>query len=233
MNKRDFLKSGLGLAGMGLMKPSETIAKLENLPAFELPKLPYAYDFLEPAIDARTMELHHSKHHAAYVEKLNAEVAAGTFKYKNLEELLVNYAASNKTIRNHGGGHYNHSLLWRTLTKPGTSKMPLDLEMELIVHFDSIEGFKVNLLKTAQDRFGSGWAWLCKAPDGRLFITSTANQDNPLMKLDGLVNGKPLLGIDVWEHAYYLKYWNKRADYLQAFWSAINWDEVEKNRKEK
>jgi len=233
MKKRDFLKSGLGLAGLSLINPAQSIQTLAAVEPFVLPKLPYSYADLEPMIDARTMEIHHTKHHGAYVEKLNAELAKGKFEYKNLEDLLAKYSGENKTIRNNGGGHFNHSLMWKTLTKPGTSKMPADLEIEIITHFDSVEGFMVNLQKTAVDRFGSGWAWLCKAPDGRLFITSTANQDNPLMKIDGIVQGKPLLGIDVWEHAYYLKYFNKRADYVAAFYKLINWDEVERLRKEK
>jgi len=232
MKKREFLKSGLGIAGLSLLNPVQSLKSLAAVPPFELPKLGYAYADLEPMIDARTMEIHHSKHHAAYIEKLNAEVAKGTFEYKSLEDLIIKYSGENKVIRNHGGGHINHSLLWRTLTKPNTSKMPTSLEMEIIMNFESMEGFKVNFLKTAEDRFGSGWAWLCKRPDGTLFITSTANQDNPLMKLDGLVQGKPILGIDVWEHAYYLKYFNKRADYLEAFWNVVNWQDVEKLRKE-
>jgi Fe-Mn family superoxide dismutase len=233
MNKRDFIKSGLGIAGLSLLKPEDSLARLGSMPPFELPKLPYGYTDLEPRIDARTMELHHSKHHAAYIEKLNAELSKGSFTYTSLEDLLQKYAGENKTIRNHGGGHFNHSLLWKTLAKPGTKKMPTDLEMEIILHFESVEGFKVNLLKTAQERFGSGWAWLCKSGDGRLFITSTPNQDNPLMNLQGLAPGKPLLGIDVWEHAYYLKFQNRRDQYLEAFWNCINWEEVERLRTQK
>ena len=233
MDKRSFIKSGLGLAGLSLVNPIQSLQTLAAVSAFELPKLPYAYDALEPALDARTMEIHHSKHHAAYVDKLNAEISAAKIEFKNLEDLLRNHAHLNKTIRNHGGGHYNHSLLWRTLAKPGTIKMPEDLEMEIIIHFDSLEGFMVNLRQTALGRFGSGWAWLCKAADGRLFITSTPNQDNPLMNIEGLVQGKPLLGIDVWEHAYYLKFQNKRANYIDAFFTCINWNEVNRLRLEK
>jgi Fe-Mn family superoxide dismutase len=233
MNKREFIKSGLGLAGLGILDPRQSLKSLAAVPPFELPKLPYAYTDMEPAIDARTMEIHHSKHHGAYIEKLNAELAKGTFDYKNLEDLLGKYAGQNKTIRNHGGGHFNHSLLWRTLAKPKSVKMPVDLEMEIIMAFDSVEAFRAGLMATALERFGSGWAWFCKADDGRLFITSTANQDNTLMKLQGIPEGKPLLGIDVWEHAYYLKYYNERAKYLDAFWDAINWNEVERLRKEK
>jgi Fe-Mn family superoxide dismutase len=234
MNKRTFLKSGLGIAGLSLFHPEKSMARLAGMPPFELPKLPYAYQDLEPHLDARTMEIHHSKHHAAYIEKLNGELKKGNYDYQNLEDLLQKYAHKNTTIRNHGGGHYNHSLLWRTLSKPsGTeNKIPVDLQIELSMAFESLEGFKVNFLKTAEQRFGSGWAWLCKNKNGKLFITSTPNQDNPLMNIEGLVQGKPLLGIDVWEHAYYLKFYNNRADYLKAFWKVINWQEVEKNFKE-
>jgi len=233
MKKREFLKSGLGLAGLSLLDPSRSITAFAEIPPFELPKLGYGYADMEPLIDARTMELHYSKHHAAYVEKLNAELAKGAFTYKSLEDLISKYAGGNKTIRNHGGGHFNHNLMWRTLTKPGTSKIPTDLEIELIINFESVEGFMVNFQQTAVDRFGSGWAWLCKRPDGTLFITSTANQDNPLMKIDGIVQGKPLVGIDIWEHAYYLKHFNNRTAYVESFYNLINWNEVERIRKEK
>jgi len=233
MNKRDFIKSGFGLAGLGLFNPMQSIESLAAVPAFELAPLPFGFSDLEPMIDARTVEIHYTKHHAGYIEKLNAEVANGTFKYASLEDLLGKYATENKVIRNNGGGHYNHSLMWKTLSKPGAikKKMPIDLQIELITAFDDLDSFEGLMKKTALERFGSGWAWLCKAKDGRLFVTSTPNQDNPLMNIAGLVQGKPLLGIDIWEHAYYLKYHNKRADYLDAFWNLINWDEVEKLRK--
>ena len=233
MDKRSFIKTGLGIAGLSLVNPVQSLQTLAAVTPFELPKLPYAYNALEPALDARTMEIHHSKHHAAYVEKLNAELANGKISYSSLEDLLQNHAHLNQTIRNQGGGHYNHSLLWRTLTMPNSIKMPEDLEMEIITHFESVEGFKVKLKQTALSQFGSGWAWLCKAADGKLFITATPNQDNPLMKIEGIIQGKPLLGIDVWEHAYYLKFLNKRADYVDAFMSCINWNEVNRLRLEK
>jgi Fe-Mn family superoxide dismutase len=234
MNKREFLKSGLGIAGLSLLKPEESLASLAGITAFELPKLPFAYADLEPHIDARTMELHYTKHHGSYVEKLNAELAKGKFEYTDLQDLLVKYAHKNTVIRNHGGGHFNHSLFWRTLAKPpaGGHKIPIDLEIELIMAFEAIGDFKVYFQKAAMDRFGSGWAWLCKNEKGKLFITTTPNQDNPLMNIDGLVKGKPILGVDVWEHAYYLKYFNKRSDYLDAFWNVVNWQEVEKIYKE-
>ena len=233
MNKRSFLKSGITLAGMGLLKPFQTFAGIAAVQPFELPKLAFPFNAFEPAIDARTMEIHYTKHHGAYVEKLNTELASGKIAYKNLEDLLRNHAHLNKTIRNQGGGHFNHSLLWRTMVKPNSVKMPEDLEMEIIKGFESVEDFMQSLRHTAIERFGSGWVWLCKAEDNQLFITSTPNQDNPVMKIEGLVQGKPLLGIDVWEHAYYLKYFNDRAAYLDAFFDCINWEEVNRIRLEK
>jgi len=231
MNKRDFMKSGLGLAGLSLLNPVQAIKSMAATNAFTLAPLPYTYNALEPMIDARTLEIHYSKHHASYVEKLNAELGKGTFTYSGIEDLLAKYAKDNTAIRNNGGGHFNHNLMWKTLTKPGVSKMPADLEIEIITAFETKEGFEVNFKKLAMERFGSGWVWLCKGKDGKLFTTSTPNQDNPLMNLSGMKQGKPILGIDVWEHAYYLKYHNKRADYLDAFWKLINWEEVEKLRK--
>jgi Fe-Mn family superoxide dismutase len=234
MDKRSFIKSGLGLAGLTLLKPAESLRAFAPPPPFELPRLPYSFKALEPAIDARTMEIHHGKHHAAYVENLNAELAAGKFTYKGIEDLLQNHAHQNKVIRNQGGGHFNHSLFWRTLCKPDSVKMPEEFSMEIIIHFESVDEFLSLLKYTAIGRFGSGWAWLCMDPkDGRLFVTSTPNQDNPLMKIDGLVQGKPLLGLDVWEHAYYLRYYNDREAYLDALMSCINWEEVNRIRLEK
>jgi Fe-Mn family superoxide dismutase len=231
MNKREFIKSGIGLAGLSLLNPIQTIESLAVGGSFQLAPLPYAYNALEPMIDARTVEIHYSKHHGTYVEKLNAEISKGSYVYTGVEDLLSKYAHENTSIRNNGGGHFNHTLMWKTLAKPGTVKMPVDLEIELITTFESIEGFEVNFKKLAMERFGSGWVWLCKGKDGGLFTTTTANQDNPLMNVAGIRQGKPILGIDVWEHAYYLKYQNKRADYLDAFMKLINWEEVEKLRK--
>ena len=233
MNKRTFLKSGIGLAGLGLVNPLQSVDVLAEAPVFTLPRLGYGFADMEPCIDARTMEIHYTRHHGGYVEKLNEELKKGGFQYNTLDELLVKYAGQNKVVRNNGGGHFNHSLMWRTLTRPDSAKMSADLQIDIVTSFNSLESFRANLIKTALDRFGSGWAWLCKDADGKLFITSTANQDNPLMKIDGIVNGKPVLGIDVWEHAYYLKYFNKRADYIGAFLRLINWAEVEKNIREK
>lgn len=228
MNKRHFLKTGLSLAGLSLLDPLQTVQSLAAPVKFELPKLPYGFDALEPHIDARTMEIHYTKHHGGYVEKLNAELEKNPVSHSSLEDLLVRYADKNTTIRNQGGGHWNHSLFWQCLTTPDKAKMSVDMQMHIITHFNSEEAFRVQFQKAAQDWFGSGWVWLCKGTDGKLFITSTPNQDNPLMPLKGIKNGKPVLGLDVWEHAYYLKHQNKRADYITAFFKVINWAEVER-----
>lgn len=233
MDKRRFLKSSLGLAGLSLVNPLESMESLAQVPLFELPKLGFAYADLEPKIDARTVELHYSKHHAGYVEKLNEEVKKGGFQYTSLEDLLAKYAHQNKTIRNQGGGHWNHSFMWKMLTRPGKVKMSNDLKIDLITAFDSMEGFLVQMTMAGLERFGSGWVWLCKGADGKLFVSSTANQDNPWMKIEGIQNGKPLLGMDVWEHAYYLKYFNKRLDYMHAYLDCVNWAEVERLMNEK
>ena len=233
MNKRTFLKSGLSLAGLGLVNPFHTIDTLADAPVFTLPKLNFGYADLEPGIDARTVELHYTKHHQGYVDKLNEELRQGKFQYSSLEDLLIRYAAANRTIRNQGGGHYNHSFMWASLGRPDNSRISPDLEIELVMAFESVEGFKAAFAKAALDRFGSGWAWLCKGTDGKLFISSTSNQDNPLMKIEGIQTGKPILGIDVWEHAYYLKYWNKRAEYISAYLKLVNWAVVEKRFNEK
>lgn len=233
MDKRTFIKSSLGLAGLSLLNPLESVKAFADPAPFVLPKLGFGYSDMEPKMDARTMEIHYTKHHAAYVEKLNEELKKGGFKYNSLDELIGKYAGENKAIRNQGGGHWNHSFMWKGLTKPGTSKMSNDLKIDLITAFDSLEAFNVQLTMAAMSRFGSGWVWFCKGTDGKLFITSTGNQDNPLMKIDGILNGKPLLGIDVWEHAYYLKYYQKRLDFVYAYLDCVNWAEVERLMNEK
>lgn len=228
MNKRHFLKAGLGMAGLSLLDPLQSVESFAASPLVELPKLPYAFNALEPFIDARTMEIHYTRHHGAYVEKLNAELTKGSFQFGSTEELLVKYADKNLTIRNQGGGHWNHSLFWRCLTSPEKSRMSTEMAMHLITHFNSEEVFRAQFQEAALSWFGSGWVWLCKGSDGKLFITSTPNQDNPIMKLKGIHNGKPVLGLDVWEHSYYLQYQNKRVDYINAFFKVINWAEVER-----
>ena len=192
--------------------------------AFELPKLNYAYDALEPTIDARTMEIHHSKHHQAYVDNLNNAIAGTDLEGKSLEE-IQKIGTDKPAVRNNGGGHFNHSLFWELLT-PGGSKEPVGNVKAEIEKIGGFEKFKEDFSNAAKTRFGSGWAWLVKNSDGSVVVSSTPNQDNPLMPVAD-VQGTPILGIDVWEHAYYLKYQNRRPDYVSAFFDVINWDKVE------
>ena len=192
--------------------------------AFELPKLAYSYDALEPTIDARTMEIHHTKHHQAYVDNLNNAIAGTDLEGKSLEE-IQKIGTDKPAVRNNGGGHYNHSLFWELLT-PGGSKAPVGNVKAEIEKIGGFEKFKEDFSTAAKTRFGSGWAWLCKKTDGSLEICSSANQDNTLMPNVGCGN-PPILGLDVWEHAYYLNYQNRRPDYVSAFFEVINWDQVE------
>jgi Fe-Mn family superoxide dismutase len=194
--------------------------------AFELPALPYAYDALEPHMDARTMEIHHSKHHNGYTTNLNNAISGTDLEGKTIEEILVNLDMENAAVRNNGGGYYNHDLFWKVMSPNGGGEPTGDLATAIDAAFGSFEGFKDAFAKAAATRFGSGWAWLC-VKDGKLEICSSANQDNPLM--DGIgCGGTPILGLDVWEHAYYLNYQNRRPDYINAFFNVINWNEVAK-----
>ena len=192
--------------------------------AFELPKLAYSYDALEPTIDARTMEIHHSKHHQAYVDNLNNAIAGTDLEGKSLEE-IQKIGTDKPAVRNNGGGHFNHSLFWELLT-PGGSKEPVGNVKAEIEKIGGFEKFKEDFSNAAKTRFGSGWAWLVKNADGSVVVSSTPNQDNPLMPVAD-VQGTPILGLDVWEHAYYLNYQNRRPDYVTAFFDVINWDKVE------
>jgi superoxide dismutase, Fe-Mn family len=199
--------------------------------AFTLPKLPYAYDALEPHIDARTMEIHHTKHHQAYIDNANAALEKHpALASKSVEDLLGALdqvpEAIRTVIRNHGGGHANHSLFWTVMKPAGGGKPTGDLAAAIDKDLDGFDAFKAQFETAAKTRFGSGWAWLSVKKGGALAITSTANQDSPLS--DGM---EPILGLDVWEHAYYLKYQNKRPDYIAAFWNVINWDEVARRFK--
>ncbi|HSQ46334.1 MAG TPA: superoxide dismutase [Lutibacter sp.] len=188
--------------------------------------LPYAYDALEPFVDAQTMEIHYSKHHAGYVNNLNKALKeAGMENNTDMNAILGNMSKYSTAIRNNAGGHYNHNLFWNVLTPNKNTKLSDELTAVIEITFGSMEAFKTQLTQAAATRFGSGWAWLVVTPDNRLVICSTPNQDNPLMD-DAPVKGTPIFGIYVWEHAYYLKYQNKRGDYLQAIWSVVNWDEV-------
>jgi len=197
--------------------------------AFELPALPYAHDALEPHIDARTMEIHHGKHHNGYTNKLNAAIEGTDLADKSIEELMK-VASSNTGVRNNGGGFYNHSLFWKVMSPNGGGEPSGDLAEAINSAFGSFNDFKDAFAKAAGTRFGSGWAWLCVHPGGEVKVCSTANQDNPLMDIGDAAGcgGLPILGLDVWEHAYYLNYQNRRPDYVQAFFNVINWDEVAK-----
>ncbi|MEY2752123.1 MAG: hypothetical protein RL104_1064 [Bacteroidota bacterium] len=191
---------------------------------FTLPNLPYAHNALEPHVDALTMEIHHGKHHQAYVNNLNAAIEGTPMAGKSLEDLMKHHSDV-PAVRNNGGGHYNHSMFW-TLMSPNGGGLPTgDLAADLNATFGSFDAFKEAFAKAAATRFGSGWAWLCVNSAGKLEICSTANQDNPLMPSVGCA-GTPILGLDVWEHAYYLKYQNRRPDYVSAFFNVINWTEV-------
>lgn len=193
--------------------------------AFELPELGYAYDALEPNIDARTMEIHHSKHHNGYTTKLNGAIAGSDLEGNSIEEILENLDMSNGAVRNNGGGFYNHSLFWSVMNPNNTGELSGDLKDAIMAEFGSFDAFKDAFSKAAATQFGSGWAWLCVHPGGKVEVCSTPNQDNPLMP--GVTcDGTPILGIDVWEHAYYLNYQNRRPDYINAFFNVINWNEV-------
>ena len=192
---------------------------------FELPQLPYAYDALEPYIDARTMEIHHSKHHAGYTNKLNAAIEGTPMADMSIIEILQSENLSD-AVRNNGGGFYNHDLFWKVMSPNGGGEPTGELAAAIEKDFGSFEKFKEEFAAAAATQFGSGWAWLAKSGDD-LVIYTTANQDNPLMT-DLEVTGTPIMGIDVWEHAYYLNYQNKRPDYIAAFWNVVNWEEVAK-----
>ncbi len=193
--------------------------------AFELPPLPYSFGSLEPHIDALTMEIHHDRHHNAYVSNLNNAIAGTDMEGKSLEEILSNMDDYPVAVRNNGGGHYNHSLFWTVMSPNGGGQPEGDLAGAINNRFGSFDSFKNEFSTAAATRFGSGWAWLCKKDGGEVDVCSSPNQDNPVMPGVGC-GGTPILGLDVWEHAYYLKYQNKRPDYIAAFWNIINWEEV-------
>ncbi len=192
--------------------------------SFELPNLPYAHDALEPHIDARTMEIHHGKHHNGYTTKLNGAVEGSDLEGKSIEDILTNLDMNNGAVRNNGGGYYNHNQFWTAMSPNGGGNPSGDLASAIDEDFGSFDAFKEEFSKAAATRFGSGWAWLC-VTDGKLEVCSSANQDNPLMPGIGC-GGTPILGLDVWEHAYYLNYQNRRPDYVSAFFNVINWDEI-------
>lgn len=240
MNKRNFLRTGLFVAAASLLKPRNLWAEsaLENdldLPGeeqtgpFSLPPLAFANDALEPHFDKMTMEIHHDRHHNAYVSNLNKAVAGTAFATMSIDQVLSNVTSKESAIRNNGGGHFNHTLFWSLLSPQGGGAPTGNAGKAIEAKFGSFDKFKEIFTTEATGRFGSGWAWLCVNSKGELFISSTPNQDNPLMtKIVKKQAGTPILGLDVWEHAYYLKYQNKRADYIKAFWNVLNWAEVEK-----
>ncbi|MBT8306819.1 MAG: superoxide dismutase [Maribacter sp.] len=193
--------------------------------AFELPNLPYAYDALEPHIDARTMEIHHTKHHNGYTNNLNAAIAGTDLENKSIEDILASLDMNNAAVRNNGGGYYNHALFWEVMSPNGGGEPSGELANAINDAFGSFDTFKEKFSSAAATRFGSGWAWLCVHKGGKVEVCSTPNQDNALMPNVGC-GGHPILGLDVWEHAYYLNYQNRRPDYVKAFFNLINWDKV-------
>lgn len=192
---------------------------------FEFANLPYAYDALEPHIDRQTMEIHHTKHHKAYYDKFTAALSESEFKDMQIEEIFRNISKAPAVIRNNGGGYYNHNLFWEIMSPNGGGNPTGRLAEEINKAFGSFEQFKTKFNDAAANRFGSGWAWLCVSEDGNLSVCSTPNQDNPLMDVVEC-KGTPIMGLDVWEHAYYLKYQNRRPDYINAFWSVLDWSKV-------
>ena len=218
-------KSFLATLALGVAASKTVLAQMAD--AFTLPKLPYAFDALEPHIDAQTMEIHYSRHHKAYIDNLNKALPGSGAEGKALEEILKNISKYSAAIRNNGGGHWNHTFFWEILS-PKATKPSGKLEKKILDTFGTVEKMQEEFNKTAASRFGSGWAWLILQKNGDLKITSTPNQDNPYMDVVEF-QGCPIIGLDVWEHAYYLKYQNKRADYASAFWRVLNWEQAEKN----
>ena len=194
---------------------------------YEIPKLPYEWNALEPYIDSRTMEVHHTKHHQTYVDKLNQALAGTDLTKQSLENLLRKVSKHGSAVRNHGGGHYNHSLFWPMLSATAGKKPVSTLAAAINKKFGSLNRFREEFSQAATAHFGSGWAWLCIDKHGHLFVCTTPNQDNPIMDVvDPSCQGTPILGLDVWEHAYYLQYQNRRSAYIEAFWNIVNWEEV-------
>jgi Fe-Mn family superoxide dismutase len=235
MNRRKFIFSVSALAAVSTLDPfAKNLINLTNnknrsdaiMGKFELPALPYSYDALEPYIDKMTMEIHHTKHHNAYVTNLNAAVENTDMAGKSLEELFKNVSKHPAAVRNNGGGHYNHSMFWTIMKKGGGGQPDGALADAIKSTFGFFDDFKSKFNTAGATRFGSGWAWLV-VQDGKLAVGSTPNQDNPLMDVSDL-KGFPILGLDVWEHAYYLKYQNKRPDYIENWWNTVNWAEVAK-----
>lgn len=232
MQRRNFLLS-LGLLSFsgftekisGFATINKNERRIDTMGKYELPKLPYEFNALEPYIDAQTMEIHHDKHHGTYVSKLNDAITGTDMEKISLEELLKFVSQRPVAVRNNGGGHYNHSFFWEIMKPNGGGKPSGALNSALESEFGTFEDFKKKFSEAAVTRFGSGWAWLIVGTDGKLKVTSTPNQDNPLMDVVD-VQGIPVLGLDVWEHAYYLKYQNRRPEYIDSFWNVVNWEAV-------
>jgi len=237
MERRNFIRNlGLGIAFayvggkvQGKNATNLNIHNMENLQATEFPALPYAYDALEPYIDARTMEIHYDKHHRTYFTNYVNAIKGTSLEGLALEKVFAAVSTAGDAIRNNGGGFYNHVIFWRNLGKGSAGPSP-ELTAAINQSFGSFDKFKETFGNAGKTRFGSGWAWLYLTSDKKLAIGSTPNQDNPLMDLSP-IKGTPLLTLDVWEHAYYLKYQNKRADYIEAFWNVVNWEEVDRRYK--
>jgi len=238
MKKREFLKATASVGMMSLIssasvlharnfsRESNELLRPGNVTAFTAEALPYATNALEPYIDAKTMSIHHGKHYQGYTDKLNAAIQGTSYAQMSIEEILKKVDKNDTAVRNNAGGYYNHTLFWKWIA-PGSEKQPSGKLADAIKSsFGSVDAFKENFSSTASSVFGSGWAWLLADKNGRLAIASTPNQDNPLMAF-AEAKGTPLLGIDVWEHAYYLKYQNKRMDYISAFWNVVDWASVE------
>lgn len=244
MKKREFIKHGTILTVGALTVPMSSCKNEQGSPKaagtengtgsveftpFELPELGFEKAALEPYIDARTMEIHHDRHHAGYVKKLNAALDGHRLAGKSLEDIVSGVNDSDTAVRNNGGGHYNHSLFWQVMTPGGSNSPEGQLADAINSAFGSFDTFKEKFSKAAATRFGSGWAWLSLDGDKKLFVSSTPNQDNPLMASLVEKSGQPILGIDVWEHAYYLQYQNRRTEYIDNFFNIINWETVAKN----
>jgi superoxide dismutase, Fe-Mn family len=213
-----------GLLAFSFFVNSSFTERAEESKGFSLTNLSYGYDALEPYIDSKTMEIHHTRHHAAYVNNLNRALEGNPALHEPIEAIMARISEFPVSVRNNGGGHYNHDLFWNILSPNGGGDPTGKLAEAIRTDFGSLEQMKDEMNRAAMGRFGSGWAWLI-VKDGKLMVTSTPNQDNPLMDI-AEVKGIPIIGIDVWEHAYYLKYQNKRGDYLSAFWEVVNWDAV-------
>jgi Fe-Mn family superoxide dismutase len=227
VKRKQFICQTAQLVGATILtiitNPIDAFSMKNETPDFKLPALDYPFAALEPFLDAATMEIHHDKHHKAYVDNLNSALAKMEYKKETIDQILHHISKYNLLIRNNAGGHYNHSLFWKLLAPSKKVSSTNKIEAAIQKEFTSMDDFKKLFAEAATGRFGSGWAWLIKTPDNKLQIISTPNQDNPLME-DAPVKGTPILALDVWEHAYYLKYQNKRAAYIEAWWNILNWD---------